>query len=111
MKMKMKIGLIIYFTIVVGFLFSAIGYAMYREAVIFPPVKPANLEELATWNESDLWRLMEYYNCRDRPSSNIPDDLKEFVKFCNTVSGHWSKKYRESKYDDARKGADKLRQE
>lgn len=107
----MKIGLITYCIILVGFLFSAIGYAAYREAVIFPPTRPANLEELVTWSEPDLWRLMEYYNCADRPISDIPDDLKEFVKFCDTVSGHWNKKYRESKYEDARKGADKLRQE
>ena len=55
---------------------------------------------------------MEYYNCKDRPRSNIyPDDLKEFVKFCNTVSDYWMIKYKESRFDDAREGAKKLRQD
>lgn len=111
MTMNIKIGLIIYCIALVSFLFTAIGYSLYREGTIFPPTRPANIEELATWTEPDLWRLMEYYNCRDRPSSNIPDDLKEFVRFCNTVSDYWSEKYRESKYDDVREGADRLKQE
>lgn len=111
MTKKTSTGLIIYWIACLAFIFSIGGYILYKEAIILPPTRPANLEELVTWNESDLWRLMEYYNCGDRPISDIPDDLKEFVKFCDTVSGHWNKKYKESKYEDARKGADKLRQE
>lgn len=84
---------------------------MYQEVVIFPPTAPENLEELATWEEDDLWRLMEYYDCRSRPRIDVPDDLKEFVKFCDTVYDYWDRKYIEEKYDDAREGARKLRQE
>jgi len=43
--------------------------------------------------------------------NNVPDDLKELNKFCGIVSGHWNKKYDERKIDDAREGADRLRQE
>jgi len=108
---KTKIGLIVYFVMIFAFLFSFVGYILYQKASIFPPTAPVDLEELADWNESDLWRLMEYYNCNDRPTHDVPDDLKEFVKFCNIVSDYWSKTYGESKYDDAREGARKLRQE
>lgn len=111
MSKKISTELIIYWIMCLAFIVSMLGYVLYNEATIFPPTRPANLEELATWSEPDLMRLMMYYNCSDRPSSNIPDDLKEFVRFCNTVSGYWVEKYRESKYDDAREGARKLRQE
>ncbi len=110
MSKKISTGLIVYWIACLVFIFSMVGYMLYREATILPPTRPANLEELATWSESDLWRLMQYYNCND-VSFDVPDDLKELEKFCNTVSAHWNKKYKESKYDDARKGADKLRQE
>lgn len=111
MTKKISTGLIIYWIACLAFIVLTFGYVLYNEAIIFPPTRPANLEELATWSEPDLMRLIRYYNCNDRPSSNIPDDLKEFVRFCNTVSDYWNEKYRESKHDGAREGADKLRQE
>ena len=111
MTKKISTGLIIYWIACLAFIFSMVGYMLYKEAAIFPPTRPANLEELATWNKNDLWRLMEYYSCNDLPMGGAPSDLKQLETFCNTVSGHWSKKYKESKYEDARGGADKLRQE
>ena len=108
---KSSIGWTIYLIIILTCFVGFLGYNMYWEAIIFPPKAPENLEELANWEEDDIWRLMKYYNCRSRPRiDDVPDDLREFVAFCNTVSDHWSKKYRESKYDDAREGAKKLRQ-
>ena len=107
-----RYGLVIYWIFALVFCVSVVGYTLYREGTIFPPVRPTNLEELATWDEPDLWRLMEYYDCNSRPSGyNVPEDLREFVKFCNTVSDYWNKAYKESKYDDAREGARQLRQE
>ena len=111
MSKKISTGLIVYWIACLVFVFSMLGYMLYRETIIFPPTRPANLEELATWSESDLWRLRKYYNCSDMSFSDVPDDLKELKKFCSTVSAHWYKKYEESKYDDAREGARKLRQE
>lgn len=102
---------IIYMLILGSMVVGMLGYSFYREAWIFPPSKPANMEELKNWSELDLWRLMEAYNCGDMYMNKVPDDLKELNKFCGIVSGHWNKKYDERKIDDAREGADRLRQE
>lgn len=111
MSKKISTLLIIYWIVCLVFIFSMVGFMLYREGIIFPPTRPANIEELATWSESEMWRLMRYYNCNDVSLSDVPDDLKELEKFCSTVSAQWNKKYKESKFDDAREGADKLRQE
>jgi len=93
-------------------LVGMLGYVVYRESWIFPPTKPANMEELATWSELDIWRLMKRYNCGDIPwSEEVPDDLKELEEFCSIVRHHWYEQYDEKKLIDARKGADKLNKE
>lgn len=92
-----------------GALVSMLGYALYRDAWILPPTKPANMEELTTWSELDLWRLRKHYKCEGL-LSDFPDDLKEFKSFCKTVGDLWSKKYDEAIIKDARDGANKLRQ-
>ena len=108
--MKIKILLFwLYMLTLASILVGFLGYSAYREAWILPPDKPANMEELTTWNELDLWRLMKSYKCNDVPMGDVPNDLKELEKFCNAVSHIWAKKYDESKYDNARKGATKLR--
>lgn len=106
---KNSIGLTIYFIIICSMFIAVIGYGMYRMGAIFPPDTPTNLEELATWSEPDLMRLLKYYNCSDTPVSNVPNNLKELSKFCSTVRGYWVKEYRESKYDDAYEGAKRLK--
>ncbi len=111
MTKKIPTWLIVYCIACLAFIVLAFGYISYREATIFPPTRPANLEELATWSEPDLMRLLMYYNCSDAPSGDVPDDLKEFTRFCSIVREHWSKAYRESKFEGAREGADKLKQE
>lgn len=102
---------IIYMLILGSIMVGMLGYTFYREALIFPPSKPANMEELKNWSELDLWRLMEAYNCDDMYIDNVPDELKELEEFCDIVTGYWTKKYDERKIEDAREGADKLRQE
>lgn len=92
-----------------GSLVGMLGNALYRDAWIFPPTKPANMEELTTWSELDLWRLKKHYKCEGLPS-DLPDDLKELKRFCKTVTVFWSKKYDEMKIKDARDIANKLRQ-
>ena len=104
-----KHGWLIYIIVVGSALIAVIGNGLYREASILPPTIPENLEELADWSEDDLWRLMKYYDCDESPSVNIPDDLKEFAAFCNTVYDYWNKKYDEGKLDGAREGAKRLK--
>lgn len=105
-----KYGWILYYVVLCTALFAVIIYGLYSEGSIFSPTPPANLEELANWNEPDLFKLLRHYNCSDTPISNVPDDLKDLSRFCSTVRGHWIKAYNESKYDDAREGAERLRQ-
>jgi len=108
--MKKIIGWTSYIIILIGIFGFIIAYNMYRDAVIFPPTTPANLQELANWSETDLWRLKQYYNCGDLPFDNVPDDLIELKTFCKIISNHWVKKYDERLYEKARDGAAKLKQ-
>ncbi len=99
-----------YMLIIGCILTGMLGFIVYKEAWIFPPDPPANMNELKDWSELDLWRLMEAYNCGDMYIDNIPDELKELKEFCGAVTDQWGKRYDERKLEKARKGADKLRQ-
>jgi len=91
-------------------LIGAIGFELHRNAVIFPITAPSNMHELSSWSERDLMRLLNSYNCSDTPTRHrAPPDLMELSMFCETVRSYWSDAYRESKYEDAREGAERFR--
>ena len=110
--MKLSNGQKIGYLILVLIVVSSIWYALYRTAIIFPPVTPINLEELADWDEFDIKRILSHYNCNKVSfySPDLPQGLKELGKFCHTVNGYWADAYNESQYGSAYKGAKRLRE-
>lgn len=100
--------------LIISIAVAGIWFAFYKAAIIYPPVTPTKLEELAEWDASDIKRLLNYYNCDDAPVyhslNDIPDNLKEITKFCTTVSSYWAKAYRTSQYGSALEGAKRLRE-
>ena len=108
---KIPTGLIVYWFACCVFIISVFGYILYQEAIIFPPVLPANLEELATWDKDDLRRLDNYYKCGDLPYNvDNPDIFVKLRPICDVIGEHWMKKYREEKRIEAFEGIERLEQ-
>ena len=77
-----------------------LNYPKYLDGRIFPPKMPANIEELATWDENDIHILMRVtLKCNEVPRYK-DGDPKEFGRWrdlCWTVNNYWFKAHKEKK--------------
>ena len=84
---------------------------------------PDNIEDLAYFNESDLWKMMKYYNCSSLPTprfilnydpydySYLPEELHELKRFCDIAQKYWITKWREKSVNKALEGAERFKQQ
>ena len=108
---KISTGLITYWVVCLAFIVLIFGYISYKEAIIFPPTLPTNLEELATWDKDDLRRIDRYYKCDSLPYKiENPDIFVELRPICDAIGEQWMKKYREERSIEALEGIERLEQ-
>ena len=86
-----------------------LNYPKYVDGKIFPPKMPANIEELATWDENDIHILMRVtLKCNEVPGYKYgePKEFEQWRNLCWKVNKYWDKAHKEKK---RREGLEKFK--
>ncbi len=83
-------------------LFIVISTALIaKKTDVLAPLKmPANIEELSTWDEDDIYTLLrKTLKCNDVPNYSVgePPEFKRWRDTCQTVREYWSDAYNKEK--------------
>ena len=64
---------------------------------------PANIEELSTWDEDDIYKLQrDTLKCHDVPGYHReePSEFERWRNICRSVNQYWTKAYKQKKIDE-----------
>lgn len=83
----------ILFSIAMVAVVSLYSMMFYHMNILLPEVAPQNLEELHSWSDTRLMRLIQSLDCNKLPYEGVPEELTELKRVCDTTRDIWVKKH------------------